>query len=300
MSLLLDIYPYKAQKYVFFLRISANAKKLLLRSQFYNCPMNLEEQFESSDLEEDLKWTRLSPAALNTLLIGDVHLDQEQLDRCPWLRRVTPLVLALFKSNEVAFNEMIKMGANVSQQCHGWSPIHYGIALQETDTVKEILKCNPEEVNAKTSSGSTPLHMATTADWKPMVNFLLAQGADPNAVNSNGNTPVHIAAGLDKSKVLDALVHFGGDLNFKDAKGRTAEDIARERNCKGVLEYIEKIRKRNDLTDPIEWAHGAKITPATRIFQIQPGETDMVKIQIFMQDLSERIASLDRLVSETD
>lgn len=47
---------------------------------------------------------------------------------------------------------------------------------------------------SKSNLGWTPLHLASYFGHKPVVEFLLDQGADINAVNDSGDTPLHKAA----------------------------------------------------------------------------------------------------------
>lgn len=50
------------------------------------------------------------------------------------------------------------------------------------------------DVNTKTNSGSTVLHIAAQNGYLDLVNLLIARGADVNLLTADGWTPLHFAA----------------------------------------------------------------------------------------------------------
>ena len=67
-------------------------------------------------------------------------------------------------------------------------------AVQEgnIEAVKQHLAAGTD-VNAKNTSGQTPLHYATFYGHKEIAELLIAKGADVNAKNDNGRTPLDLA-----------------------------------------------------------------------------------------------------------
>ena len=72
----------------------------------------------------------------------------------------------------------------------------------------ELLLAKGADVNAKDTSGSTPLSMAAYAGNKDVAELLLAKGADINAKDKNGNTPLQNAASNGRTDVVDLLKEY--------------------------------------------------------------------------------------------
>lgn len=100
------------------------------------------------------------------------------------------------------------------------------------------LLCTPETVNAVSSEGNTPLHLATMNANKRLVAFLLAQGADADLANKNKETPRGIAAAKKDKQLLDY---------FDPEKLRLLEEIEKMRDKEEDL-----IGKTVDLTNLME------------------------------------------------
>jgi ankyrin repeat protein len=61
-------------------------------------------------------------------------------------------------------------------------------------------------VNAKTRHGFTPLHIAATRGYAPVVWLLLEKGADPTQRDTTGCTPLHCAAAAGHASVCGLLL----------------------------------------------------------------------------------------------
>ena len=82
------------------------------------------------------------------------------------------------------------------------------------------------DVNARTVSGRTPLHMAGAE----MMWLLAGKGADLNAQDRKGRTPLHQAmygGGLEEAEILIVL---GADPRIPNRRGKTPMEVAR-RDC---------------------------------------------------------------------
>eukprot|EP01114_Cavostelium_apophysatum_P018964 TRINITY_DN5977_c0_g1_i2.p1 TRINITY_DN5977_c0_g1~~TRINITY_DN5977_c0_g1_i2.p1 ORF type:complete len:983 (+),score=271.06 TRINITY_DN5977_c0_g1_i2:60-3008(+) len=67
--------------------------------------------------------------------------------------------------------------------------------------------------------GETPLHYASSAGHRSVVDYLLAKGANANAVNFKGHVPVHKAVYYDYVDIVKTLGQYEADLNVQDAEG---------------------------------------------------------------------------------
>ena len=81
-------------------------------------------------------------------------------------------------------------------------PLNVAAKFGGVSDVENIFKGNPEAINTQDDEGMTPLACAVVQEQVEVVQFLLAQGADPNIPNKNGLTPLEHACGRDKTNAL--------------------------------------------------------------------------------------------------
>jgi len=67
---------------------------------------------------------------------------------------------------------------------------------------------------------------------------LLAKGADPNARSQSGSTPLHTVGFTGDRASLDLLLKHGADPAIRDNDGKSAADIARERGHKEIADLL--------------------------------------------------------------
>lgn len=107
--------------------------------------------------------------------------------------------------------------------------------------VLEALRAHGASVDQHwASDGSTALyamlHWSRTRDGAL---WLLAHGADPNAVFAeNGETPLHVAARAWDVPLVEAMVARGADIARKRADGRTPYAVAELNNNRAVADWL--------------------------------------------------------------
>src|SRR5205823_11553635 len=68
------------------------------------------------------------------------------------------------------------------------------------------------DLNARTTTGATPLMFAASSGSADAVNLLIELSADPNTTESaNGQTALMFAAALDRADAVRALLQHGAD-----------------------------------------------------------------------------------------
>lgn len=114
----------------------------------------------------------------------------------------------VFGANDQAVHDLARMG-------HG-------------SEMAALLKANPGARDARTSMGSTPLHLAATNPDGSVLKVLLAAGAEVNARDKEGATPLHMAAYTQRAANAQILLEGGADPQIKTHAGRDATSMARK------------------------------------------------------------------------
>jgi ankyrin repeat protein len=96
-------------------------------------------------------------------------------------------------------------------------------------------------IDAETSEGNTPLHIAADEGNFRMVYFLLLAGAGMNKGNKLKQTPLHRACGEKKIDACKVLIAHGANIASKDHKGYTPLHYAASNLSKNIFEYLLKI-----------------------------------------------------------
>ena len=100
-------------------------------------------------------------------------------------------------------------------------PLIDAIKEGSLDKVKALV-LKGADVNARTSSGSTPLMYAADGDRPDIVEFLLGKGADVNAKNGTNDTALIHASEKGNMKVAQMLLQRKADANIKNISGGDA------------------------------------------------------------------------------
>jgi ankyrin repeat protein len=106
-----------------------------------------------------------------------------------------------------------------SSDVDGLTTLHYAVYSGNPRAVREMLKWNAVDVNARSNSGLAPLHVAVTGNSTAIVKMLIDAGADVNAITTEAEpaTVVQMAVlkGQDVPEIVDALVNAGAELTVK-------------------------------------------------------------------------------------
>lgn len=112
-----------------------------------------------------------------------------------------------------------KKGVNVKMKddnpSWGWTPLHYAAAKDNSNVeVLKYLVSQGADVNAKSNSGKTPLHIAAQFNTNVEVfKYLISQGSNVNARSNDGFTPLFIAVSNNNVEAVQILVSAGADVN---------------------------------------------------------------------------------------
>jgi len=124
----------------------------------------------------------------------------------------------------------------------------------DIDSIKKILRENPQVAKQKDKDDNTPLHLACWGKQIGVIGLLLSYDPNINAIGCHGRTPLHYSVFEGRQisvPIVDLLLLNGADPDIKDKFGFPPDDLARmemEEGLVQVLEMIEKARERKRKT----------------------------------------------------
>ena len=121
----------------------------------------------------------------------------------------------------------------------GYNAIHWAAGIGDVELLKYLL-AEGADINSRTKSGSTPLHIAILMRRPEIAALLISWKADTNAQNAQGFTPLHIAVLRNIQEMVQLLLQNSADASIPDAKGRKPADWAVLKNEGGILQIFQE------------------------------------------------------------
>jgi ankyrin repeat protein len=129
----------------------------------------------------------------------------------------------------------------------GYSPLGLAAFFKRREIVRYLLEAGADPRPASRAGGFTPLHSAVATDAGAsdveIVRMLLDRGAYPDARSQSGSTPLHTVGFTGDRASLDLLLEHGADPAIKSADGKTARDLALERGNDEVADALARATK---------------------------------------------------------
>jgi ankyrin repeat protein len=101
-------------------------------------------------------------------------------------------------------------------QQNGYTPLDLATFSARYKPVVELLVAKGANVNAQASSGASPLFWAILRDQKDEVKFLIDHGANVNAADAYGDTILDIVLHLQYTSMIQMLLDKNVDINAID------------------------------------------------------------------------------------
>lgn len=126
----------------------------------------------------------------------------------------------------------------------GYSPLGLAAFFKRREVVRYLLEAGADPRPASREGRFAPLHSAVATDTGAsdieIVRMLLDAGADLNAKSQSGSTPLHTAAFTGDRASLNLLLKRGADPAIRNNDGKTAGDLATERGHHDMAEQIAR------------------------------------------------------------
>lgn len=119
----------------------------------------------------------------------------------------------------------------------GISPLHVAVN-NNSDSAAESLVQNRADIDTQDTNKQTPLHYAVKNQNKKIVDLLLKKKANPNIKDIDGNTPLHYATGQRNNDLIDLLLINGADPNIQNAYGETPLHFAIHNNSRKAVQLL--------------------------------------------------------------
>ncbi len=141
---------------------------------------------------------------------------------------ITPLIYAVRNGNDILASLLISHNADVNVHDPSDPALFYAVSKDRLSTVKLLLDAgaNPNLFSMKQIDLHKPrfaiLSWAARTNDLPLIDLLLAHGADLNGKSEDGTTPLMRAATSATPTTFEYLLGKGADVNLQDNLGETA------------------------------------------------------------------------------
>jgi uncharacterized protein len=124
----------------------------------------------------------------------------------------------------------------------GWTPLHLAAFFGWADLANTLLD-RGADVNCRSTNSmkNTPLHAAAAGGGVALVDLLLKRGANPNATQEGGWTALHAAAQSGNRALAEALLANGADVNQRADNHQSSLDLALLKGHQDLVELLEHL-----------------------------------------------------------
>ncbi|HEU4621403.1 MAG TPA: ankyrin repeat domain-containing protein [Burkholderiaceae bacterium] len=107
----------------------------------------------------------------------------------------TPLHIAVEKGMPDAFDQLLSLGADIeARDGQDFTVVHIAARFNQTSMIAKLVDTLGRNVNSRTVTNQTPLHIAAYHGNQGVLQALLARGADPRVMDEDESTARDLAA----------------------------------------------------------------------------------------------------------
>ncbi|KAL2774038.1 ankyrin repeat domain-containing protein 53 isoform c [Daubentonia madagascariensis] len=140
----------------------------------------------------------------------------------------------------------------IPADCKGFTAIHFAAQRGKLACLQILIEEYKFPVDLPTNNSQTPLHLVIHKDNNmalPCISYLLEKGAALNAQTSNGSTPLHLAAREGLLACVKVLVQSGANVHAQDAMGRKPIDFCKIRSHRACARFLKDAMWKRDKSD---------------------------------------------------
>ena len=124
----------------------------------------------------------------------------------------------------------------------GWTPLHLAAFFGWAELANVLIDRGAQVDSRSTNSmKNTPLHAAAAGGNVQLVDLLLKRGAKPNATQEGGWTALHAAAQSGNRAMAETLVANGADVNQRAGNNQSPLDMALLKGHQDIVELLEHL-----------------------------------------------------------
>jgi ankyrin repeat protein len=123
----------------------------------------------------------------------------------------------------------------------GWTPLHLASFFGHLKVAELLLAHNADVLaRSRNSTGNTPLHAALAGNHKLVAGLLIGRGADVNATDTAGWRPLHLASANNNIDAIKQLIAQGADVHAPNGEGLTSLTLAQEKNHREAAAFLRR------------------------------------------------------------
>ena len=124
----------------------------------------------------------------------------------------------------------------------GWTPLHLAAFFGWAELANTLID-RGADVNSRSTNSmkNTPLHAAAAGGGAPLVDLLLKRGAHPNATQEGGWTTLQAAAQSGNRAMAETLLANGADVNQRADNHQSPLDMALLKGHQDLVELLEHL-----------------------------------------------------------
>src|SRR5581483_10637517 len=129
-----------------------------------------------------------------------------------------------------------------AQSSDGWTPLHLAAFFGHEELANRLID-QGAKIDARSGNAmkNTPLHAAAAGGQTALVQLLLKRGADANATQEGGWTALHSAVQSGNREMAEMLIANGAHVNVRASNNQSPLDLALSRGHGEIAAMLEQL-----------------------------------------------------------
>jgi cytohesin len=149
-----------------------------------------------------------------------------------------PVICSIEKKRMSILKLLLEKGAGIGLNPYGTSTPLHAAAGRWPEAIPVLLEAGAD-VNARSTTGRTPLMSAAFGNQISSLDVLLAAGGRLEDCDNEGTSPLILAARAGKAEAVDWLLDHGADIHAQDKRGKTALDWAKANGHQQIAKSLQ-------------------------------------------------------------